>query len=59
MVEPTRRAAQCHRHARLVTVPRAGHWVPLDNPAGFVEAVRGFLVGDPDPDEAELAYAEF
>jgi esterase len=43
----------------LLQVPAAGHWAPLDNPAGFVEAVRGFLLGEPDPDEAELAYAEY
>jgi pimeloyl-ACP methyl ester carboxylesterase len=59
MVEPTRRAAQHARQTRLVTVPQAGHWAPLENPTGVVAAVRGFLLGDPDPDEAELAYAEF
>jgi esterase len=28
---------------RLVTVEESGHSVPLDNPSGFLEAVRGFL----------------
>jgi pimeloyl-ACP methyl ester carboxylesterase len=28
---------------RVATVPQAGHWVPLDNPPGFLEVVRGFL----------------
>jgi pimeloyl-ACP methyl ester carboxylesterase len=32
---------------RLVEVPNAGHPVPLDNPSGFLDAVRPFLVGDP------------
>jgi pimeloyl-ACP methyl ester carboxylesterase len=27
----------------IVTVPLAGHWVPLDNPRGFLEVVRQFL----------------
>jgi pimeloyl-ACP methyl ester carboxylesterase len=30
----------------MVTVPQAGHWIPLDNPGGFLKAVRGFLTGD-------------
>ena len=29
--------------ARTVTIPQAGHWVPLDNPRGFLEVVRCFL----------------
>ena len=28
---------------RLVTVQESGHSVPLDNPPGFRESVRGFL----------------
>jgi esterase len=43
MVEPTRRMATANPLARVVTVPEAGHLVPLDNPSGFLAAVRGFL----------------
>jgi esterase len=43
MVEPTARVAALNSRARIATVPRAGHWVPLDNPGGFLAAVRGFL----------------
>jgi pimeloyl-ACP methyl ester carboxylesterase len=43
MVEPTARVAALNPRARVATVPRAGHWVPLDNPGGFLAAVRGFL----------------
>jgi pimeloyl-ACP methyl ester carboxylesterase len=31
-------------NCRLVTVPEAGHSIPLDNPQGFIAAVRPFLV---------------
>jgi pimeloyl-ACP methyl ester carboxylesterase len=44
MVEPTARVAALTPRARVATVPRAGHWVPLDNPRGFLAVVRGFLV---------------
>ncbi len=30
-------------NCRLVEVPDAGHSVPLDNPAGFIAAIDGFL----------------
>ena len=30
-------------HARLVTIADAGHWVQAEQPAEFVEALRGFL----------------
>jgi esterase len=30
-------------NCRLVEVPDSGHAVPLDNPSGFLAAVRGFL----------------
>ena len=30
---------------RMATVPHAGHWIPLDNPRGFLEVVRPFLQG--------------
>lgn len=32
-------------NCQLVEVPDAGHSVPLDNPSGFIAAVRPFLVG--------------
>jgi esterase len=32
-------------NCQLVTVPEAGHSIPLDNPQGFIAAVRPFLVG--------------
>ena len=32
-----------NRHATLVVVPRAGHFVPLDEPAAFAAAVRAWL----------------
>jgi pimeloyl-ACP methyl ester carboxylesterase len=43
MVEPTARLVDANPRARMAVVPQAGHWVPLDNPGGFVAAVRGFL----------------
>jgi pimeloyl-ACP methyl ester carboxylesterase len=43
MVEPTARMTEANPRARMVAIPQAGHWVPLDNPAGFLKAVRGFL----------------
>jgi esterase len=43
LVEPMKRMARLNPRARTVIVPQAGHWVPLDNPSGFLEAVRGFL----------------
>ena len=30
----------------MVTVPQAGHWIPLDNPGCILEAVSNFLTGD-------------
>jgi pimeloyl-ACP methyl ester carboxylesterase len=42
MPEPVAQAAR-NPHARTVTIPDAGHWVPLDNPAGFLSVVRPFL----------------
>ncbi|MDY0006661.1 MAG: alpha/beta hydrolase [Spongiibacteraceae bacterium] len=43
----TRRSAQamlaCQPRARLVTIPRAGHAVMLDNPAAFCAEVLAFL----------------
>jgi pimeloyl-ACP methyl ester carboxylesterase len=43
MVVPTERMVTFNPQARLVTVPQAGHWVPLDNPSGFLEVVGTFL----------------
>ncbi len=43
MAEPTAKMAAVTPHARRATIPRADHWVPLDNPSGFLQAVRGFL----------------
>jgi pimeloyl-ACP methyl ester carboxylesterase len=43
MVEPTARIAMVNPRARVVTIPQAGHWVPLDNPSGFLEVVGQFL----------------
>ena len=43
MVEPTARMATVNPRTRMVTIPQADHWVPLDNPGGFLDAVRGFL----------------
>ena len=37
------RTSQRVSDCRLATVPRAGHSVPLDNPAGLHDAVRPFL----------------
>lgn len=33
-------------NCRLVEVPDSGHSVPLDNPSGFLDAVRPFLVAE-------------
>ncbi len=46
MVEPTQRMLARNPQAHMITVPQAGHWVPLDNPTEFLSAVRGFLNGD-------------
>jgi pimeloyl-ACP methyl ester carboxylesterase len=46
MVEPTQRMQTLNPQARLTTVPQAGHWIPLDNPRGFLEVVSPFLQGD-------------
>lgn len=40
--EMARRIANC----RVVTIPRASHHLHLDNPEGFVEAVKGFLTAE-------------
>ena len=35
--------APLNPRARLVVLPETGHWVPLDNPYGFLETVRPFF----------------
>jgi pimeloyl-ACP methyl ester carboxylesterase len=45
MVEPTAQMATANPRTRLVTVPWADHWVPLDNPSGFLDVVGRFLDG--------------
>lgn len=42
-IETANRMAQVIPGARLVEVPEAGHSIPLDNPGGFIAAVRTFL----------------
>jgi pimeloyl-ACP methyl ester carboxylesterase len=37
------RIAEATPHARLVTIPGAGHLSPLENPKAFNAAVRAFL----------------
>lgn len=42
-VETAEQMARVMPNCRLVTVPNAGHSIPLDNPDGFIDAVRAFL----------------
>jgi pimeloyl-ACP methyl ester carboxylesterase len=44
MVEPTAQMATVMSQARVAPIPRAGHWVPLDNPVGFLATVQAFLM---------------
>jgi esterase len=46
MVEPTRRVAAGNPHVRLEVIPRAGHWIPLDNPAGLLAVLGDFLTNE-------------
>ncbi len=46
--EVAQRMTEVMPRCTLVTVPDAGHSIPLDNPQGFIAAVRPFLV----PNEA-------
>jgi pimeloyl-ACP methyl ester carboxylesterase len=46
MVEPTQRMLTRNPQARMTTVPQAGHWIPLDNPNGFLEVVEPFLTNE-------------
>ncbi len=41
-----RRMTAAMPNCTLVTVPDAGHSIPLDNPQGFIAAVRPFLLGE-------------
>ena len=43
MVEAVQQMAPVYPSARLAIVARAGHWVPLDNPQGFLRVVEDFL----------------
>ena len=43
--ETAARMVRAIPNCRLVEVPHAGHSVPLDNPDGFLAAVRPFLTG--------------
>jgi pimeloyl-ACP methyl ester carboxylesterase len=42
--EVAERMAQTMPRCKLVTVPDAGHSIPLDNPTGFIAAVKPFLL---------------
>jgi esterase len=43
MVEATEQTAPAHPRVRVVRIPQAGHWIPLDNPQGFLQVVGAFL----------------
>ena len=45
LVETAEQMTRAMPNCRLVTVPDAGHSIPLDNPGGFIDAVRPFLAG--------------
>jgi pimeloyl-ACP methyl ester carboxylesterase len=42
-LSPSERIAAATPGVRLVRLPATGHWVPLDNPQGFIEVVTRFL----------------
>jgi pimeloyl-ACP methyl ester carboxylesterase len=44
MFEPTAQMATANPRAHVVSIPRADHWVPLDNPSCFLDAMRSFLI---------------
>jgi pimeloyl-ACP methyl ester carboxylesterase len=46
MVEPTEQFAAANPRVRVVQIPQSGHWIPLDNPRGFLAVVSPFLQGD-------------
>lgn len=41
--EPAEQMARRNPGKHLVKIPQAGHWVPMDNPDGFLGAVSRFL----------------
>jgi pimeloyl-ACP methyl ester carboxylesterase len=43
-VEAAEKTTHVMKDCRLVQVPNAGHSVNLDNPQGFIEAVKPFLL---------------
>jgi pimeloyl-ACP methyl ester carboxylesterase len=42
-IDELERIAAVMPDARIVSIPRAGHWTPLDNPSGFLAVVGQFL----------------
>lgn len=52
--ESAERLARSDPRLQLVVIDDAGHWVPLDNPQGFVDAVDPFLIAD-EPAVHEIA----
>jgi pimeloyl-ACP methyl ester carboxylesterase len=42
-IDLAERMAAVMPDARVVSIPQAGHWTPLDNPSGLVQVVREFL----------------
>ncbi len=44
--EGAEQIATANPRARLVRLPGAGHWAPLDNPRGFLDVVERFLEGE-------------
>ena len=42
-VDDVTRMAAVMPDARVVSIPQAGHWTPLDNPGGFLAVVGRFL----------------
>jgi pimeloyl-ACP methyl ester carboxylesterase len=45
-IDDVERMAAVMPDARVVSIPRAGHWTPLDNPGGFLAVVGQFLNGE-------------
>lgn len=44
--ETAQKMTEVMPNCTLVTVPGAGHSIPLDSPQGFIDAVKPFLVGE-------------
>jgi pimeloyl-ACP methyl ester carboxylesterase len=49
LLEIAEQMAAAMPNARVVSIPRAGHWTTLDNPTGFVQVVRDFLTKHSSP----------